>query len=1281
MASSTSNGHPPMKDTHRENISFSQVAPVDVQVRGVSVGVLPTKPLLGWTKATPPRIPDADTNDLEVGNTQSKFILDNISVDFPRGALCGIMGASGSGKTTLLSILSQRISSPNLAVSGTVLYNDSPFLSSVKNAYVTQMDLLLPTLTVRETLMYAASLRLSSSTAMERRNLVEEIILELGLKECANTMVGDGGAYRGCSGGERRRVSLGVQMLGNPSVLFCDEPTTGLDATSAYQLMSMLKSLASKGRAIICTIHQPRHDIFFLFDHILLLSQGRAVYSGPTEQAVGWFDRLVPGAFSVHMNPADYLITVTAIDNRTPDAEARTHAQLHTLAEAWKKESLVRYSSTPDLKRRQQVIEKKISTKPPMLRQTWELTRRLFTTTTRDPMGLTAAWVEAVTMGLVCGLIFLHIPESLSGIRSRLAALYIAAGLQGYLVLLYEMWCLTGSDIAVFDRERSEGVVGVIPWIISRRLAHGLLKDIIVPFLFCVIFYFLSGFSADGIQFFKFYAVILLNQFIAVTFATFCVAISRDFSIASLIGNLLYTFQTFAAGFFVQAATIPVYVRWIKWISFCFYTFGALVTNEFTGKFYDCPVGDAATDPNCIQYRGDFIIVNLSFTPGWYAVPIYALLAFLAFFFFGSIILLHFWTVNIQVAGTYKKAEKDSTDIKEKTREATENGVTGLDVDLVDLTLTIEKITLRGNRTSIPILPSVTTRFKAGAVNVIMGPSGSGKTSLLNLMALRLHSTLLTQYRTSGKILFNGIEPDAAQMRALCSYVTQHDNALLPYLTVREMLHFSAGLRLSPSMSKRQKRDRAEEVIRILALTDCADHLIGGEFIKGISGGEKRRVSIAVQILTEPRILIADEPTSGLDSFTASSILDVLHGLANEGRTVIITIHQSRFELFNKFGNSLILAKGGGVAYSGNPSDMIPYFNNLGYECPSNYNPSDWVLDLVSVDLRDSEVEEISRKKINQILKAHKPREYLDEKSGFTLDTTNSKQMAPFYIAFPILLQRGMINLRRQPNLAVARIGQVLGLGIILALFFAPLGRTYEDASVNIVGAVQEILPFYFIGMLQNVALYPTERDVFYHEHDDRAYSVEAFFAAYNFFEFPFGVIAALLFSLLGSIAVDLRRTVGMYFIIALNCFCIVSCGESLGIIFNTFFPSTGFALTITSVVLSIGQFMSGLMSVDMPGFFQGINYISPLKYATANMLPYTMRGMVFTCNDSQRLPDGQCPLRTGEQVLELYKLNINPAPMLGALVATTIVYRFVAYVVVKVARTDFTRQLKARSS
>jgi ABC-type multidrug transport system ATPase subunit len=123
-------------------------------------------------------------------------------------------------------------------------------------------------------------------------------------------------------------------------------------------------------------------------------------------------------------------------------------------------------------------------------------------------------------------------------------------------------------------------------------------------------------------------------------------------------------------------------------------------------------------------------------------------------------------------------------------------------------------------------------------------------------MAERLHSSPFTRYRTSGSMLFNGSAPSDSVVRSLCSYVTQDDNALLPYLTVREMLQFSAGLRLPNWMSKQDKQNRAEEVILKMGLKDCADNLIGSEFVKGISGGEKRRVSIAVQVLTEPQILM-----------------------------------------------------------------------------------------------------------------------------------------------------------------------------------------------------------------------------------------------------------------------------------------------------------------------------------------------------------------------------------------------------------------------------------------
>ncbi|KAJ3907169.1 P-loop containing nucleoside triphosphate hydrolase protein [Lentinula edodes] len=1240
-------------------------------------------------------------SDLEADNPKTKRILDGTSADFPKGSLCAIMGGSGSGKTTLLNILSRRMQNASMVLSGSVLYNGSPELSTVTSAYVTQMDLLLPSLTVQETLLYAAALRLPSrTTAMERRNLVEEIILELGLKECANTQVGDGASHRGCSGGERRRLSIGVQMLSNPSVLFCDEPTTGLDATSAYQLIKMLKSLASKGRTIICTIHQPRHDIFFLFDRITLLSQGFTVYSGPTDESVKWFESLIPGSLSEHLNPADYLIGVAAVDDRTPEAESKTRAQLHRLVEMWKKESSNRFSlpSSPDS------VKVKGSPRPVHTAGVWRqiqvLTSRTIVTTIRDPMGLTASWMEAVVMGLVCGLVFLNLPKTLAGIRSREAALYIACGLQGYLVLLYDIYRLTGPSLALFDREHSERVVGVVPWVISTRIARLLLEDVIVPFLFSVIYYFMCGFDPDASQFFRFYAVVLLNQYIAVSFAMLCAAISRDFAIATLIANLMFTFQSFSCGFFIQAATIPVYVRWIKWVGYCFYGFAALVANEFSGKFYDCPESGGPSNPACIQYTGDFILENLSFHPNWYTVPVCALLGFVVVFNLSATLLLLFWTVDVQVAGTHTAKNADTNgperyqDVSGMKKEKERDKSVDIDVDLVDLALTIEKTSLRKGFTKvhIPILHAVTTRFEAGSVNVIMGPSGSGKSSLLNLMALRFKSTPLTRYNSSGTLLLNGFQPDESELRSLCSYVTQDDNSLLPYLTVREMLRFAAGLRLPGSMTMKEKNSRAEEVIRMMGLSNCADCLIGSEFVKGISGGEKRRVSIAVQVLTEPRILIADEPTSGLDAFTASSILDVLNGLAAEGRTVIITIHQSRSELFPQFGNLLLLAKGGRVAYSGKASLMMAYFGRLGYQCPSNCNPSDWALDLVSVDLRDEKAEAASRLKVEEILDAYEP----NPSAGIELNMSDEskqrqyrplppnlvrlkKEPAPFYVAFPILIRRGLINFQRQPSLGIARIGQVLGLGLVQALFFAPLKRDYIAASVNIVGAVQEILPLYFVGMLQNVALYPIERDVFYKEHDDGAYSVEAFFAAYVCLEVPFEIVSALLYSLLGDIAINLKRTIPMYFIIALNCFCIVSCGESLGIIFNTLFQSTGFALNVTSVLLSVGTFMGGLMSIDMIGFLQGINYISPLKYATANMLPYTLQGMTFTCDDAQRLADGQCPLNTGEQVLDLYKLNVDPAPMLGALVGATAVYRLVAYIILRISRTDFSHLAQSR--
>ena len=197
------------------------VNPVDIRIRDLYVRV-PAPQSLGTTFASlvgrkPPPVADEQFY---------KTILDNVSAHCPAGSLTAILGGSGSGKTTLLNTISHRVTSKKLRINGAVTYNGNTLLRSVRSSYVVQEDILTPTLTVRETLQYAADLRLPDSTDVERRDAVESVILELGLSACADTRIGNS-SHKGCSGGEKRRTSIGVQMLSNPSVLFCDEPTTG----------------------------------------------------------------------------------------------------------------------------------------------------------------------------------------------------------------------------------------------------------------------------------------------------------------------------------------------------------------------------------------------------------------------------------------------------------------------------------------------------------------------------------------------------------------------------------------------------------------------------------------------------------------------------------------------------------------------------------------------------------------------------------------------------------------------------------------------------------------------------------------------------------------------------------------------------------------------------------------------------------------------------------------------------------------------------------------------
>lgn len=415
---------------------------------------------------------------------KSEFILQNISLDVPAGRLMAIIGGSGSGKTTLLNMLARRMSANNLDVEGQVLFNGLNSIDNVKNAYVLQQDVLQPKLTCRETLLYAAELRLPKLMSKEeRRAKVEEVILELGLKECADTRVGDS-AHKGLSGGEQRRLSIGIQLIGNPSVIFLDEPTTGLDANSAYLLVKTCHELAARGRTLIMSLHQPRSDIFFLFDDITILTGGQAVYSGAVNNVVQYFGNL-GYSFPKHVNPADHLIDLSIVDSRSDEKERASKSRVDALIQAWKDYQQFGPPMVAQVNPNKKLL---LESKAPWTREVYALTRRSLTITYRDPVGFLGLICEAVLMGLLVGLIFYKSLDggTQAGIRSTEGCLYIVISMQSYLLLIFETYRQCRSDMVIFDREYTEGTITVSGYLISRRIAKLFTEDIIVPLIFTV---------------------------------------------------------------------------------------------------------------------------------------------------------------------------------------------------------------------------------------------------------------------------------------------------------------------------------------------------------------------------------------------------------------------------------------------------------------------------------------------------------------------------------------------------------------------------------------------------------------------------------------------------------------------------------------------------------------------------------------------------------------------------------------------------------------------------
>lgn len=247
------------------------------------------------------------------------------------------------------------------------------------------------------------------------------------------------------------------------------------------------------------------------------------------------------------------------------------------------------------------------------------------------------------------------------------------------------------------------------------------------------------------------------------------------------------------------------------------------------------------------------------------------------------------------------------------------------------------------------ILDDLSGSIEPGQFLSIIGASGAGKTTLLNFLSGKEVSKNLEK---TGSIKINGVEKDSIKnFGALMAYIQQED-ILLQTMTVKECMLFAAKLKLAGTPE--YKEERVAKVIASLRLGKCADTKIGGPLVKGVSGGERKRCSIGVELITDPNLIFLDEPTTGLDSFTATQVMQLLRDLAAEGRTILSTIHQPNTETFELFDKLMLLARGK-IIYFNQASVAVDYFSSIGYQCPELINPADYFMGIMSIESIDVE--------------------------------------------------------------------------------------------------------------------------------------------------------------------------------------------------------------------------------------------------------------------------------------------------------------------------------------
>jgi len=587
------------------------------------------------------------------------------------------------------------------------------------------------------------------------------------------------------------------------------------------------------------------------------------------------------------------------------------------------------------------------------------------------------------------------------------------------------------------------------------------------------------------------------------------------------------------------------------------------------------------------------------------------------------------------------------------------------------------KDTFRKNRKRI--LHGVSGSVSRGEMLAIMGPSGCGKSTLLNVLA----DGTLYGAKVRGSVEIDG-QKRRRWYKHITTYIPQSDE-LIPILTVKESVMYSGELQLPWYYNKGRRIHKVYEVLEQLKIDHVAESQVGGSCgIRGISGGERRRVSVGMGLIADPKIMILDEPTSGLDSAAASSIITTLKELAQkgDGRIVIASLHQPSFETFKELDLLLLLAKGRQI-YFGPAEKVQDKFNRCGFPCPKGLNIADYILHVVSDLSCLREIINVQKELDTLGMSASESEgnlsgcafETLRPAESFAMPAERKKSLdnlwkvemyKPFTTELKVMVLRSMKQIWRRPLLFRLQVALAIICSLLSMAMFSNMERTVAGVQ-NRIGFLFFQLAFFGFAGISSLDLILEERSVFCREVQGKFYTPFAYYLSKVFVDgLMLRVIPMVIYDLMTYWTVGLRPGASHFLIYLVATVLFSLCCGALSIAV-TMGSKTGGVASLGIILLLLFSMMFGgfLSSRDtIPPWIAWIQYLSVFYHVMGALVANEIRGVTFSTKVS-----GIQVSFSGTDVLDQIKFAVAPnlTEYIGSLAALYFMWLLIGFISMKI--------------